>query len=92
MRALAHAHVEQALGGLPGWQLEDGRIVRRWSFADFAEAMSFVNRVAALAEEAGHHPDIHIRYNRVTLRLRTHDADGITERDLTMARRLSGEL
>jgi 4a-hydroxytetrahydrobiopterin dehydratase len=55
------------------------------------QAMTFVNRVADLAEQAGHHPDIDIRYNRVKLALVSHDAGGITARDATMARRLSSE-
>ena len=53
--------------------------------------MTFVNRVAALAEAAGHHPDIDIRYNQVRLALVSHDAGGITERDANMANRLSNE-
>ena len=71
------------------WTLSDGKLVRQWVFTDFAEAMKFVNSVAALAEEEGHHPDIDIRYNRVTLGLLTHDAGGITERDTGMAKKIS---
>ncbi len=93
MKAISVADVELALHDLPEWRLEisreGGRIVRHWTFADFVQAMIFVNRVAELAEEAGHHPDIDMRYSRVTLGLVTHDAGGITERDLNMARRLN---
>ena len=74
---------------LPEWAVEDGKLVRYWTFHDFVEAMAFVNRVAQLAEEAQHHPDIDIRYNRVTLGLVSHDAGGITSRDAKMARGLS---
>jgi 4a-hydroxytetrahydrobiopterin dehydratase len=85
---------DAALGGLlkelPEWALEDGALVRYWSFKDFAAAMAFVNRVAAMAEEAGHHPDVDIRYNKVKLALLSHDAGGITARDAEMARQLSG--
>jgi 4a-hydroxytetrahydrobiopterin dehydratase len=56
-------------------------------FADFREAMSFVNSVAAVAERAGHHPDIDIRYNKVKLALASHDAGGITEKDFSLAYR-----
>jgi 4a-hydroxytetrahydrobiopterin dehydratase len=76
---------------LPGWGLEDGKLVRHWTFRDFVEAMVFVNRVAALAEAAAHHPDIDIRYNLVKLALVSHDAGGITPRDASMARQLSAD-
>jgi 4a-hydroxytetrahydrobiopterin dehydratase len=75
----------------PEWVQRDGKLVRQWTFKDFAEAMVFVNRVAALAEQTQHHPDIDIRYNRVELALISHDAGGITARDARMARQLSVE-
>ncbi len=68
------------------------RLVREWSFKDFVEAMKFVNRVAVVAEEAGHHPDIDVRYIHVVLGLVSHDAGGITSRDAAMARRIDKEL
>jgi 4a-hydroxytetrahydrobiopterin dehydratase len=74
---------------LPEWALQEGKLLRYWTFHDFVEAMAFVNRVALLAEEAQHHPDIDIRYNRVALGLVSHDAGGITARDAEMARRLN---
>jgi 4a-hydroxytetrahydrobiopterin dehydratase len=73
---------------LPEWALEDGKLVRFWTFADFVHAMAFVNHVAELAEQANHHPDIDIRYNIVKLALVSHDAGGITARDAKMARQL----
>jgi 4a-hydroxytetrahydrobiopterin dehydratase len=76
---------------LPQWAIEDGQLVRLWIFADFVKAMAFVNRVAQLAEEAGHHPDIDIRYNRVKLALVSHDAGGITARDAAMAHTLDAD-
>ena len=76
---------------LPEWAIQDGMLVRFWTFADFIGAMAFVNRVAELAEQDGHHPDIDIRYNRVKLALVSHDAGGITARDAKIARRLSAE-
>jgi 4a-hydroxytetrahydrobiopterin dehydratase len=75
----------------PLWRFVNGKLTRTWSFKDFGEAMAFVNRVAGVAEEAGHHPDIDIRYNKVTLGLVTHDAGGVTEKDAEMAQRLSRE-
>jgi 4a-hydroxytetrahydrobiopterin dehydratase len=73
---------------LPDWKLEDGQLVRTWILKDFVAAMAFVNRIAELAEQANHHPDIDIRYNRVKLALVSHDAGGITTRDADMARHI----
>lgn len=70
---------------LPHWKLEGGELVRRCEFKSFVEAMQFVNSVAELAEGAGHHPDIDIRYNRVRLALMSHDAGGLTDRDFDLA-------
>ena len=92
MKALGADELGKALGELPEWKLEGGKLVRHWTFADFMQAMSFVNDVAKIAEEAGHHPDIDIRYSRVTLGLVTHDAGGITDKDVAMAKRLDSLL
>ena len=85
MPALSPAEITQGLAQLPGWQLNDGLLTRTFDFADFREAMSFVNSVAVVAERAGHHPDIDIRYNKVKLALTSHDAGGITEKDFFLA-------
>ena len=63
------------------WSLEGGSLVRTEKFTDFRAAMLWVNRVANLAEQQNHHPDIDIRWNRVTLRLTTHETGGLTDRD-----------
>jgi 4a-hydroxytetrahydrobiopterin dehydratase len=89
--ALNAAEIEEALKGHPQWNLEAGKLARKWTFKDFVEAMAFVNRVAAIAEAAGHHPDIDIRYNQVILGLISHDAGGITRRDAAMAGRIDKE-
>jgi 4a-hydroxytetrahydrobiopterin dehydratase len=91
MAALSQNEVEALLKDLPEWKLDDGKMVRDWVFNDFVAAMTFVNGIAILAEQAGHHPDIDIRYNRVRLGLVSHDAGGITGRDADMARRISRE-
>lgn len=91
MRAMTDVEIETVLRGEPEWRLQDGKLVRTWTFADFVKAMEFVSKIAALAEEAGHHPDIDIRYNKVTLGLVSHDAGGVTERDAKMAARISRE-
>jgi 4a-hydroxytetrahydrobiopterin dehydratase len=89
--ALNAAEIEEVLKAHPEWHLEGGKLGRKWSFKDFVEAMAFVNRVAAVAEAAGHHPDIDIRYNQVILGLISHDAGGITRRDAAMAGRIDRE-
>ena len=70
-----------------GWSEVNGALEREFDFADFVEAMAFVTRVAELAEEANHHPDVAITYNKVTLRWWTHTAGGITDRDRELAAR-----
>jgi 4a-hydroxytetrahydrobiopterin dehydratase len=73
------------MSALPAWKVEVGELARTFLFEDFRAAVRFVNRVAELAEEAGHHPDINIRYNRVRLGLATHDAGGLTAKDFDLA-------
>ena len=90
-QALSEQELQALLLEMPEWAIDDGKLVRFWTFADFVAAMVFVNRVAELAEQAQHHPDIDIRYNRVKLALVSHDAGGITARDASMARKLSTE-
>jgi len=89
MQKLNETHLSEALTTLPQWKLEDGQLVRDWTFKDFVAAIAFVNNVATMAEAAGHHPDIEIHYNRVRLALVTHDANGITAKDVAMAENLN---
>lgn len=91
MPKLTDAEVDIARRDLPDWQLEDGKLVRDYTFSDFAAAMIFVNKVAALAESANHHPDIDIRYNQVHLALISHDSGGLTQRDIKLATRIDTE-
>ena len=71
------------------WGREGDEIVREWHFADFGEAMAFVNRVAETAEEANHHPDILVHgWNKVRLSLTNHAAGGLTEADFAMAAKI----
>ena len=85
---LSTEDLEGMLKKLPEWELEGGAIERTFEFEDFNEAMDFVNTVAEVAEEADHHPDIDIRWNKVRLALVTHSAGGITEADTEMAQRI----
>jgi 4a-hydroxytetrahydrobiopterin dehydratase len=81
--------LQAALRELTGWELKDGELRREVKLKDFRNSLSFVEQVADLAEAAGHHPDIDIRYNRVRLALVTHDAGGITEKDVALARQIN---
>lgn len=89
--ALTASQIDDFTTANPGWRLQNGKLVREWTFKNFVAAMAFVNRVAEIAESSGHHPDIDIRYNRVLLGLVSHDAGGVTERDTVMAVRLGAE-
>jgi 4a-hydroxytetrahydrobiopterin dehydratase len=79
---------ETALAGLPAWRLAEGRdaIVRSFQFKDFNAAFGFMSRVALLADKLDHHPEWSNVYNKVEVLLATHDADGVTELDVKMAR------
>jgi 4a-hydroxytetrahydrobiopterin dehydratase len=88
MPRLDDTAVEEGLQRLPGWERRGSQIVKSFMRKDFAQAMVFVNEVAAAAEAAGHHPDIDIRWNKVTLALSSHDEGGLTERDFQLAARI----
>ncbi len=77
--------VGEFLAEHPQWSWADASITRTYEFDDFVTAMVFVNRVAEAAEAANHHPDIDVRWNKVTLTLSTHSAGGLTARDLDLA-------
>ncbi len=87
MAKLTAAQIKTALPSVPDWKKRGSTITRTFVFKDFPAAIKFVNAVAKLAEKAGHHPDIDIRWNKVTLVLSTHDAGGLTEKDFTLARK-----
>jgi 4a-hydroxytetrahydrobiopterin dehydratase len=84
--------IADGLAKLDGWELKDGRLRKRYTFRTFLRALAFVNSVAYLSEGAGHHPDITINYNRVTLRLTTHSEGGLTERDFALAAEIDAKL
>lgn len=73
---------------LADWTVEGETLRRTFVLGDFTEAMGFVTRVAILAEKANHHPDIDIRWNKVTLVLTTHDAGGLTDNDVDLAEKI----
>jgi len=86
MDKLSQEKIDERLEALSEWSQANDKVQRTFAFDDFAGAMAFVNRIAELAEEVQHHPDILVRYNKVTLTLSTHDAGGLTEKDFEFAR------
>ncbi len=89
MAVLTDSEIQQALGRLHGWERSGIAIQRVFQFPDFKAAMLFVNKIADAAEQANHHPDIDIRYNKVTMLLVSHDSGGVTQRDIRMAERIN---
>jgi 4a-hydroxytetrahydrobiopterin dehydratase len=82
--------IQGLLPMVPKWKLDDElkKIVRSFRFKDFVESMRFINRVADLAEEEGHHPDIFVSYNYVKIYLTTHNIGGLSENDFIMAAKI----
>jgi 4a-hydroxytetrahydrobiopterin dehydratase len=87
MKKLIASEIKNALATVPDWKMKGAEISRTFQFKDFPAAMKFVNAVAKLAEKEQHHPDIDIRWNKVTLVLTTHDAGGLTEKDFALAKK-----
>jgi 4a-hydroxytetrahydrobiopterin dehydratase len=86
MAKLAASKIKSALAKAPGWKRTGSVISRTFQFKDFVAAMKFVNTIARLAEKAWHHPDIDIRWNKVTLALTTHSEGGLTTKDFKLAK------
>lgn len=89
---LSDDQIGQDLATRPEWSQSGDTIQRTFAFKNFLEAMAFVNKVAAAAEAANHHPDILIRYNKVTMTLSTHDSGGITRKDFDLAAKMDAML
>ena len=87
---LSDLEIQRALGGLTGWSRRGDVLTKTYTFDTFAKGIAFVGRVADIADEMDHHPDIDIRYTKVTMTLSTHDAGGITQSDLRLAERIEG--
>ena len=84
------AIVDAAVAQGMGWRRDGDELVKTWSGRDFAEALAYVNRVGELSEQAGHHPDIEIRWDKVTLRLSTHSVGALTQADIDLAKAIDG--
>jgi 4a-hydroxytetrahydrobiopterin dehydratase len=82
---LSDLEIRRALGALPGWSRKGEALNKTYSFARFADGIRFVQQVAQVADRMNHHPDIDIRYTNIGFSLSTHDAGGITQRDLDLA-------
>src|SRR5580704_1595030 len=90
MQKLSESEVSSALAQLSGWGLKNGKLHREYKFSDFAHAFGFMATAAPLIEKRNHHPEWANVYNRVTVDLMTHDAQGITQKDVDLATLLEG--
>lgn len=88
-KKMSKEEIENALADLSGWKTENAQLKKRFSFANFAAALSFVNRVGAIAEASDHHPDVLFGWGYAEFFITTHDAGGITERDFALARQIN---
>jgi 4a-hydroxytetrahydrobiopterin dehydratase len=89
---LSDVEIQRALPTLPGWSRRGESLVKTQAFPRFGDGIAFVDKVAGIADAMDHHPDIDIRYTKVTLTLSTHSAGGITSLDLDLAGRIEKEL
>jgi 4a-hydroxytetrahydrobiopterin dehydratase len=89
MERLSEKEILIQLQNLNGWTLNEGALEKPYLFKDFKEALAFINEVGILAEEVNHHPEIFNVYHKVRLRLSTHDANGITIKDIDLAEKIS---
>ena len=90
MAKLTDPQISEGLASLAGWKVANGKLHREYKFADFAHAFGFMATAAPLIEKNNHHPEWANVYNRVTVDLSTHDAGGITQKDLDLAKLLEG--
>ena len=91
MSLLNKEEINQSLTNLDDWLLEENQIAKRFQLKDFEEALTFVNKVGALAEEMDHHPDIFIHsWNKVKITISTHSEGGITQKDFQLAEKIEG--
>ena len=90
MATLGDEEIATALEGLPGWERDGDQIAKQYRFDGFPDAVAFVVRISYAAEAADHHPDLDIRYNKVTVALSTHSEGGITAKDVDLARAIEG--
>lgn len=92
MPVLSESELNERLEAMPNWNVVKGEITRTYKLASFPFAIEFVRQIGDLAEAAGHHPDIDIRYDNVKIALSTHDEKGITEKDFNLAKQIDALL
>lgn len=85
---LSDLDIQRALADLPGWSRRGDALTKTFAFERFADGIRFVDRIALAADEMNHHPDIDVRYTKITITLSTHDAGGITQSDLDLAKKI----
>jgi 4a-hydroxytetrahydrobiopterin dehydratase len=90
-KKLDDAEIETALAGLSGWKREGDALGKTFTFPRFKDGIAFVDRVATVADEMDHHPDIDIRYTKIRIALSTHDAGGITRSDVELAGKIEAQ-
>jgi 4a-hydroxytetrahydrobiopterin dehydratase len=91
-RPLTPAEIDVVLQRLPGWKLEENRIVKEFEFKDFVDSLAFLNRLVPYFEQKDHHPDVHVYYNRVRFELSRYDMGGkVTDRDVDVAKLIEHE-
>ncbi|HLJ51064.1 MAG TPA: 4a-hydroxytetrahydrobiopterin dehydratase [Bryobacteraceae bacterium] len=88
MQKLSESELKAALEAMPEWRIEDGKLHREYKFPDFIHAFGFMSTAALGIEKMNHHPEWFNVYNRVTVDLTTHDAQGITSKDIDLAKLL----
>jgi len=86
---ISSPEIQQQIQALPGWAINEGQLYCTYEFSNFVESVDFVNSVVEPAEAIGHHPDLEISYNTVTIKLTTHDAGGLTQLDFDLAQHIS---
>ena len=88
MKKYSEENVQSELKELNEWRFIDNKLEKKFKFLDFSEALGFIVRVGLLAEKNNHHPELFNVYNRVIIRLTTHDADGVTDKDIDLAQNI----
>ena len=86
MKVYTKIEAKPELEKLIGWKFENSGIERKFVFKDFKESLQFINKIGVLAEEQNHHPELFNVYNKVNIRLSTHDANGVTDKDFYLAK------
>ena len=88
IKKLALEDIQQRLLTMPHWSIRDGKLYRHIQFLDFSQAFGFMTQIAIIAEKADHHPEWFNVYNRVDILLTTHDCNGLSQRDVTLAKKI----